>query len=36
VCQEVGLAAWLDAHDLSSRQQVSTGTATVAIVIYRN
>ena len=30
VCQEIGLAAWLDAQDPGYRQQVSVGTATVA------
>lgn len=29
VCQEIGLAAWLDAQDPGNRQQVSVGTATV-------
>ncbi len=33
VCQEIGLAAWLDAQDPGSRQQVSVGTATVAMVL---
>jgi transposase len=33
VCQEVGLAGWLDAQDPGSRQQVSVGTATVAMVL---
>ena len=33
VCQEIGLAAWLDAQDPSNRQQVSVGTATVAMVL---
>jgi hypothetical protein len=29
VCQEIGLAAWLDAQEPEHRQQVSVGTATV-------
>src|SRR5258708_30294140 len=33
VCQEIGLAAWLDAQDPGNRQQVSVGTATVALVL---
>src|SRR6266704_5020752 len=33
VCQEFGLAAWLDAQDPGNRQQVSVGTATVAMVL---
>ncbi len=33
VCQEIGLAAWLDAQEPGSRQQVSVGTATVAMVL---
>ncbi len=33
VCQEIGLAAWLDAQAPGSRQQVSVGTATVAMVL---
>jgi len=33
VCQEIGLAAWLDAQDPSHRQHVSVGTATVAMVL---
>ena len=33
VCQEIGLAAWLDAQDPNNRQQVSVGTATVAMVL---
>jgi transposase len=33
VCQEIGLAAWLDAQDPGSRQQVSIGTATVAMIL---
>src|SRR5215469_14654687 len=33
VCREIGVAAWLDEHDPSSRQQVSVGTATVAMVL---
>src|SRR6266849_2623969 len=33
VCQEIGLAAWLDAQEPTNRQQVSVGTATVAMVL---
>jgi transposase len=33
VCHEIGLAAWLDAQDPGNRQQVSVGTATVAMVL---
>src|SRR5438128_3491203 len=33
VCQEIGLAAWLDAQAPDRRQQVSVGTATVAMVL---
>jgi len=33
VCQEIGLAAWLDAQDPDKRQQVSVGTATVAMIL---
>src|SRR5437870_11450653 len=33
VCQEIGLAAWLDAQDPSNRQQVSIGTATIAMIL---
>ena len=33
VCQEIGLAAWLDAQDPMNRQQVSVGTATVAMIL---
>lgn len=33
VCQEIGLAAWLDAQDPTHRQQVSVGTATVAMIL---
>jgi transposase len=33
VCQEIGLAAWLDAQELGNRQQVSVGTATVAMIL---
>ncbi len=32
-CQEIGLAAWLDAQDPGNRQQVSVGTATVAMIL---
>ena len=33
VCQEIGLAAWLDAQEPTNRQQVSVGTATVAMIL---
>jgi len=33
VCQEIGLATWLDAQDPDNRQQVSVGTATVAMIL---
>jgi transposase len=33
VCREIGVAAWLDEHDPTSRQRVSVGTATVALVL---
>src|SRR5256886_8107319 len=33
LCQEMGLAAWLDAQDPGNRQQVSVGTATVAMIL---
>ncbi len=33
ICQEIGLAAWLDAQDSGNRQQVSVGTATVAMIL---
>ena len=33
VRQEIGLAAWLDAQDPDNRQQVSVGTATVAMIL---
>src|SRR6266571_6239885 len=33
VCQEIELAAWLDAQDPGNRQQVSVGRATVAMVL---
>lgn len=33
VCQEMGLAAWLDAQDPGNWQQVSGGTATVAMIL---
>src|SRR5262249_33255429 len=33
VCREIGVAAWLDEHDPASRQRVSVGTATVALVL---
>jgi len=33
VCQEIGLAAWLDGQDPTNRQQVSVGTATTAMIL---
>src|SRR5215472_15222682 len=33
VCREIGVAAWLDERDPASRQRVSVGTATVALVL---
>ncbi len=33
VCQEIGLASWLDAQEPGNRQQVSVGTATVTMVL---
>jgi hypothetical protein len=33
MCREIGVAKWLDAQDSTSRQQVSVGTATVAMVL---
>ncbi len=33
VCQEIGLATWLDAQDPSHHPQVSIGTATVAMIL---
>jgi len=33
VCQEIGLASWLDAQEPENRHQVSVGTATVAMVL---
>jgi transposase len=33
VCQEIGVTEWLDAQAPSSRQQVSVGAATVAMVL---
>lgn len=33
VCREIRVAEWLNAQDPTSRQQVSVGTATVAIVL---
>src|SRR5450631_1531583 len=33
VCQEIGLAAWLDEQDSTNRQQVSVGTATTAMIL---
>jgi hypothetical protein len=33
VCQEIGLANWLDAQEPGNRQHVSVGTTTVAMVL---
>jgi transposase len=33
VCHEIGVAAWLDQQEPGNRQQVSVGTATVALVL---
>jgi transposase len=33
VCREIAVAEWLDAQDPTSRQRVSVGTATVAMVL---
>jgi len=33
VCQEIGLATWLDEQDPTNRQQVSVGTATTAMIL---
>src|SRR6202162_4198634 len=33
VCQEIGLAAWLDSQEPENRQQVSVGMATVAMIL---
>src|SRR5260370_34956142 len=33
VCQEIGLAAWLDEQDPRNHQQVSVGTATTAMIL---
>jgi len=33
VCREIGLAEWLDAQEPGKRQQVSVGTATVAMIL---
>lgn len=33
VCQEIGLAGWLDEQDPTNRQQVSVGTATTAMIL---
>ena len=33
VCREIGVAEWLDQQDPTKRQQVSVGTATVALVL---
>jgi hypothetical protein len=33
VCQEIGLASWLDEQDPSNRQLVSVGTATTAMIL---
>src|SRR5262249_58011623 len=35
VCQEIGLAAYLDARAGPNEQQVSVGTATVAMILER-
>jgi len=33
VCQDIGLAAWLNTQDPTNRQQASMGTATAAMVL---
>ena len=33
VCQELGLAAWLDAQEPVFRQQMSVETATMAMIL---
>src|SRR5581483_7548643 len=33
VCQEIGLADWLNAQDPNNRQRVSVGTATTAMIL---
>jgi hypothetical protein len=33
VCHEIGLATWLDTQEPGNRQQVSVGTATMAMVL---
>jgi hypothetical protein len=33
VCQEIGLAGWLDGQDPTNRQQVSVGTAVMAMIL---
>ena len=33
VCREIGVAAWLDSLKSPSRQRISVGTATVALVL---
>jgi transposase len=33
VCQEIGLAEWLDEQDTQSHERVSVGTATVAMIL---
>ncbi len=33
VCQEIGLAAWLNAQEPTNRHQVSVGIATVAMIL---
>jgi Domain of unknown function (DUF4277) len=33
VCREIGVANWLDQQEPDNRQQVSVGTATVALVL---
>ncbi len=32
-CQEIGLAGWLDTQEPGKHQQVSVGTATVAMIL---
>jgi len=33
VCEEIGLASWLNEQDPTNRQQVSVGTATTAMIL---
>lgn len=33
ICREIGVAEWLDQQDPTKRQQLSVGTATVALVL---